>query len=183
MIRTSNYFPSFHFLDELFTVHSRFNTTAGFYSLFPTFSEKNETSFRPTNEDCLMRIVTTPNFCSACIEGLWHSILKRVDLIDDINATCLLTPSGSLMRSFELSLVPIGQFREDDTKTLESYTIKWSKDGAEIPDYENKTVLSVDGDERGEWEVEVEFTTEEVRTDPHALLKSWRGISVEGGCA
>lgn len=27
------------------------------------WSDKNQTSYRPTNEDCLMRIVTTPSFC------------------------------------------------------------------------------------------------------------------------
>lgn len=129
-----------------------------------------------------MRIVTTPNFCSACVEGLWHSLLKRVDLIDNITTTCQLTPFGTWKRTFELSLVPIGQFREDETNAAESYKIEWKKDGKPISKYENETVLEVSGSEGGEWEVEVMFETEEVRVDPEDLLTSWRGISVDGGC-
>lgn len=49
---------------------NRFNTTPGVISAFPTFSEDNITSYRPTNEACLMRLVTFPNFCSPCLESL-----------------------------------------------------------------------------------------------------------------
>lgn len=44
----------------------------------------NTTTYRPTNEGCLMRMVGTSRFCPVCQEGLWGSLLKRVRLIDEV---------------------------------------------------------------------------------------------------
>lgn len=44
----------------------------------------NTTTYRPTNEGCLMRMVGTSRFCSVCQEGLWGSLLEKVRLIDEV---------------------------------------------------------------------------------------------------
>lgn len=126
----------------------------GHYALYPTyvsfasncasthltctlsrFSETNTTSYRPTNEDCLMRIVTTPNFCKACLEGLWLSLLRRVDFIDTVTSSCTqvgVSPPR-FHRVLDLDLVPLGQFRlSGEQVQKESYSIAWKKDGVAL---------------------------------------------------
>ncbi|KAK7689832.1 hypothetical protein QCA50_006471 [Cerrena zonata] len=97
-----------------FGTDDEFVREPGYHGIFPTFSETNTTTYRPTNEDCLMRIVTTPNFCKACLEGLWHSLLRRVDLIDDIVTDCEIAPGfpTTWKRTLDLKLVPLAQFRD-----------------------------------------------------------------------
>ncbi|KAK6992530.1 hypothetical protein R3P38DRAFT_3225605 [Favolaschia claudopus] len=123
---------------------SEFVATPGHYSLYPTFSLDNQTPYRPTNEDCLMRQVTTPNFCKACIEGLWLALLRNVSLIDDIDAS---------------SVADLG----------ESYTVTWRKDGQAIDKFTNSTEGEVGS---GQYAIEVQYATNEVRVDRDDRLKA-----------
>ncbi|KAJ7727395.1 IgA peptidase M64-domain-containing protein [Mycena metata] len=142
-----------------------FVSTPGHYSLYPTFSFTNETSYRPTNEDCLMRQVTTPNFCKACIEGLWLALLRDVNLIDGIEETCI---ESSAKSALTLHLVPLAQFRTFAVSGLdESYRVTWSKDGVEVPELVNQTQVEVG---EGVYGVEVQYKTSEVRVDKEGLL-------------
>ncbi|KAI0824018.1 IgA peptidase M64-domain-containing protein [Trametes gibbosa] len=163
---------------------TEFVSTPGHYSLYPTFSDKNETSYRPTNEDCLMRIVTTPNFCKSCLEGLWHALLRRVSLIDDLRPTC--TPSvsqpGTSERTLDLSLVPLAHLRAHPVGVEESYTITWFKDGAIVEAFANQTRLVDDGDAVGSYAVHVQYATEEVRVDKDGLLESTGAVFVGSTC-
>ncbi|OSX57195.1 hypothetical protein POSPLADRAFT_1050237 [Postia placenta MAD-698-R-SB12] len=158
-----------------------FVSTPGHYGVFPTFSNKNQTSYRPTNEDCLMRIVTTPNFCKVCLEGLWLSLLRRVDLIDSFRVGCVETTSDTpspapdakkWKRTLEVDLVPLAQFREEGIDGDESYTITWLKDREVLEAFTNKTRVEVDDNELalGSYIVDVQFTTPEVRVDKDHLL-------------
>ncbi|KAH8085940.1 IgA peptidase M64-domain-containing protein [Cristinia sonorae] len=178
-----------------FGTEEEFVSKPGHYSLYPTFSETNTTSYRPTNEDCLMRIVTTPDFCKACLEGLWLSLLRRVDFIDSISASCeqIGVSPPRFNRVLDLSLVPLAQFRlppEDDLQATarvpeESYTIRWFKDGAELEEFEGKTRVEVDdkdGQGVGLYTLEVMFKTEEVRIDTDGLLKSGGDFLVAETC-
>ncbi|KII90829.1 hypothetical protein PLICRDRAFT_39431 [Plicaturopsis crispa FD-325 SS-3] len=159
-----------------------FVDTPGYYGIFPTFSETNVTSYRPTNEDCLMRIVTSPNFCKACTEGLWLSLLRRMELIDDVQEGCEWHPSdnvtshGTWTRTLDLKLVPLAQFRDEQDASLgekESYEIVWKKDGKVLDAFANSTRAEVaDSDGVGVFDIEVKFTTEEVRVDSDGLLVS-----------
>ncbi|CCM05737.1 uncharacterized protein FIBRA_07969 [Fibroporia radiculosa] len=155
-----------------------FVSTPGYYGVFPTFSDVNATSYRPTSEDCLMRIVTSPNFCSVCLEGLWLSLLRRIDLIDDIKRTCVMggTTSGHASgwkSAIEVGLVPLAQFRGDTIDAQESYTIIWRKDGEILEAFTNKTRVEVDDDvSLGVYTVDVQFATSEVRVDKDRLLVS-----------
>ena len=142
------------------------------------FSETNETTYRPTNEDCLMRIVTTPNFCSACVEGLWYALLRRVALIDDLAAGC--SPTGE--RTLDLALVPLAELRADPVDVEESYEITWARDGVEVPEFKNKTQLVDEGGAVGSYAVRVQYRTEEVRVDPDGLLVSEAALVVTTRC-
>ncbi|KAI0373796.1 hypothetical protein BV20DRAFT_962379 [Pilatotrama ljubarskyi] len=159
-----------------------FVTKPGHYSLYPTFSEKNETSYRPTNEDCLMRIVTTPNFCKSCTEGLWHALLRRVNLIDDLQLSCEKADSGKWTRTLELTLVPLAHLRDSPVDVAESYSITWMKDGEILDDFANKTKLVDDGDSVGSYVVNVQYATEEVRVDKDGLLSSTAASFVSSVC-
>ncbi|GJE91909.1 IgA peptidase M64-domain-containing protein [Phanerochaete sordida] len=167
---------------------SQFNATPGHYSMYPTFSLKNETTYRPTNEDCLMRQVTTPNFCSVCVEGLWLSLLRRVDLIDELNTAC--TPrrgSPKVNLTANLALVPLAQFRagagDSDVAPQESYAIRWTKDGVPLHHFTNQTRLAINGEDTGAvYAVDVTFATEEVHVDKEGLLTAHRDIVLSKIC-
>ncbi|KAF9005471.1 hypothetical protein BDQ17DRAFT_1423958 [Cyathus striatus] len=152
-----------------------FVSTPGHYSLFPTYSETNETSYRPTNEDCLMRIVTQPNLCKVCLEGLWFSLLRRVDLIDNVTEGCV-EHNGSLVKTIDLSLVPLAHLREEDEgafKAKESYTITWRRVGEVLKEFTNMTRIEVDNELAvAQYTISVEFATEEVREESDLLKAS-----------
>ncbi|KAJ7223899.1 IgA peptidase M64-domain-containing protein [Mycena haematopus] len=156
-----------------------FVSTPGHYSLYPTYSVSNQTTYRPTNEDCLMRQVTTPNFCSACIEGLWLALLRNVSLIDGIEESCsALNPALTTLR---LQLVPVAQFRAAGVRGVsESYTVTWRRDGEVLEGLANRTEVKV---ERGVYVVEVRYATSEVRVDREGRLGARAEYTVEGGCA
>lgn len=156
---------------------AEFNVTLGHYSMFPTFSMDNKTSYRPTNDDCLMRSVIKPNFCKVCLEGLWLSLLKRIDLIDNLRIMC----GRDRHRTFEVDLVPLADFREHPVSSEESYSIAWSKDGEVLPQFANMTHVDV-SDKVGTYRVDVQFSTEEVRVDKDGLLGASRSFTVAGTC-
>lgn len=150
-----------------------FMSTAGYYGIFRTFSDKNETSYRPTNDDCLMRTVTTPNFCKVCLEGLWLSLLRRVNLIDDIQESCRYTDSGAPVKTLDMKLVSLAQFRQNakENKNNESYTIVWQRNNQILHEFTNKTRLEIEGENAvGEYTIGVKFATDEVRVDKDKLL-------------
>jgi hypothetical protein len=142
------------------------------------YSLDNQTTYRPTNEDCLMRQVTTPNFCKACLEGLWLALLRNISLIDAVEESC--SPAG-VLTTLTLRLVPLAQFRAAAVQGLnESYSVTWTKDGRALEDLANKTEVEVGP---GRYVVEVKYTTSEVRVDRDNVLNARMEYAVEGGCA
>ncbi|KAJ7600264.1 IgA peptidase M64-domain-containing protein [Mycena floridula] len=133
---------------------------AGYYGVYPTYSDKNLTTYRPTNEDCLMRVVTTPDFCTVCVEGLWYSLLSRVSLIEEVKESC-----SGLSKNLHLTVVPLAEFRQVPIDVDESWTITWSHEGKVISEFTNKTTLSIDGDALGSYQIQVEYTTAEIRVN------------------
>ncbi|KAG5651855.1 hypothetical protein H0H81_007196 [Sphagnurus paluster] len=153
------------------------------------FSEKNETSYRPTNDDCLMRSVTLPNFCKVCIEGLWLSLLRRVNLVDSVKEGCKQTfPEGGSgtagwVKTIDLELIPLAQFR-DRVVDDESYTIKWRKGRTILKDFTNKTRIEIaDVEALGTYFVSVDFATPEVRVDKDRRLSMNFAYQVKDTCA
>lgn len=121
-----------------------------------------------------MRIVTTPDFCKACLEGLWISLLKRVNLIDSLTESCTRKDSSTTwVKSLNLDLVPLAQFREDGPINDEVYAITWKKDGVVMDKFKDKTYINVDDEESlGQYTVSVKFSTDEVRVDEEGRLQS-----------
>ncbi|KAF8133900.1 IgA peptidase M64-domain-containing protein [Boletus edulis] len=146
-----------------------FNASRGYYSLFPTYDQDNGTSYRPTNDDCLMRTVARPNFCNVCREGLWLSLLKRIDLIEGFRMTCLNANS----RVVSVDLVKLAQFREHPVEIAESYAIAWSRNGRILEEFTNLTEVDL-GAADATYRVDVTYAVEEVRLDPRGYLRASR---------
>ncbi|KAF9485828.1 hypothetical protein BDN70DRAFT_870717 [Pholiota conissans] len=138
-----------------------FVSKPGFYSLYPTFSDQNETTYRPTNNDCLMRAVSTPNFCKVCVETLWIHLLKGVSLVDSVEESCQKA-EGVTSKVLTLSLLPLAHLRRVPVTPKESYSITWKKDGRLLSNFANKTRVDI-GHSAGEYSIHVKFFTEEIR--------------------
>lgn len=117
-----------------------------------------------------MRIVTTPNFCKVCVEGLWHALLRRINLIDDVKLGWSTNGPKSVLRNIELQLVALGQFRESPVPG-EEFIIRWKRNGEDLPDFANSSSITVEN-EPAMYTAEVQLVTPEVRTDPHGYLRS-----------
>ncbi|KAH7913957.1 IgA peptidase M64-domain-containing protein [Hygrophoropsis aurantiaca] len=170
-----------------FGTESEFNASSAYYGAFPTFDMNNQTSYRPTYEGCLMRSVAYPNFCKVCLEGLWMSLLKRIDLIDGTRQSCtwqrapLPDTSAQWRRILELDLVPLAQLRKAPVTTNESYGITWFRNGKEIQGSANRIRVVVD-DVPATYDVEVELVTDEVRLDKNGWLTAGRTFTFDSRC-
>jgi len=158
---------------------TEFNSTFGNYGAYPTFSITNTTTYRPTDEQCLMRIVTSPEFCSVCKEGLWLSLLRRVSLLDGLS----ISFGGSDSVTLRLRLLPFGQLRTDQANRLrgEEYSIQWRKEDQDLPHFANETTIKVDGNIYGNWSVFIQLHTPEVREDTFQLLHGQAHIELLPG--
>lgn len=116
-----------------------------------------------------MRSITQPNFCSVCLEGLWLSLLKRVDLIEDLVVTC----SGPSNHVVQVDLVKLAQLREHPIESAESYTIEWTRNGRVLEEFMNLTKVELN-DAEGTWHVNVAYSVDEVRSDPRGYLHASR---------
>jgi len=145
----------------------------------------NTTTYRPTNEGCLMRQVVYPNFCPVCIEGLWLHLLKRVDLIDNISVSCPSTPNQGI--SIGVELLYLAHLRKPEEKHLgikESYYMLWKHDGVVVDPWTNSTAVEIRPDlAGGHWEVVVEFSTPEVRKDEQGYLVGQRNFTLVDVCS
>ncbi|KAK0464786.1 IgA peptidase M64-domain-containing protein [Desarmillaria tabescens] len=156
---------------------NEFIAAPNYYGVFPTYSATNKTSYRPTNEDCLMRLVTTSNFCKVCLEGLWHALLSKVNLIDDVTEGC----SGK-SKTLTVELIPLAQFRQVPIEPNESYTITWSRNGEVIEAFTNKTTLIVDENAGATYTVTAKYATTEVRVDKEGHLVDSMDYTVTDAC-
>jgi len=139
-----------------------------------------------------MRVVTSPNLCKVCTEGLWLSLLHRVDFIDDVISGCKPSPSwpSEWLRTIDLQLIPLAQLRRFSNSSSpnldlkESYSITWSKNGQVLDQFQDQTHLEVDDvDGPGVYSIDVVFSTDEVRFDPEGLLTTGGEFNVLGHCS
>lgn len=123
-----------------------------------------------------MRRVYSADFCSACIEGLWLSLLTELTLIDNI--TQVAQPDGST--NVTLDLIPLAEFRQVPNPHQEAYTILWYGTDVDTPleEWTNSTsaLLGPDVTEAG---VEVKFWTEQVRVDNEGVLVQKERFAIE----
>ncbi|KAI2619552.1 IgA peptidase M64-domain-containing protein [Hypomontagnella submonticulosa] len=153
---------------EVIEYGEEFEFEPEYHGLYPTFSASNKTTYRPTNDFCLMRDTYSANFCDACIEGLWESLLKPLSLID--NVTQVVQSDGST--NVTLDLLPLAQFRKVPNPHAESYTILWygADENVVLEKWTNSTSALI-GPDIAEFGVEVTFWTEQVRVDKASVLK------------
>ncbi|KAI0014013.1 IgA peptidase M64-domain-containing protein [Xylariaceae sp. FL0662B] len=152
---------------EVIEYGSEFDFELRYHGLYPTFSDTNETTYRPTNDLCLMRGLYSVNFCNACIEGLWLSLLSPLTLID--NVTQAAQSDGST--SVTLDLLPLAEFRQVPNAHEEAYTILWygADENVVLEEWTNSTSALI-GPDVAEFGVKVEFWTEQVRVDSDGVL-------------
>lgn len=127
-----------------------------------------------------MRVVTSPNFCKVCLEGLWLSLLRRVDFVDDVTEDCewrtdIGKPSspGTWVKAINLHLLPLAQFRSESEGYLpsESYTITWTRAGRVIHEFTNQTRLEIDNEQAvGSYTIKVKFASDEIRAESPLLI-------------
>lgn len=130
---------------------------------FPSFNDSGRlVGYRPTHESCLMRDMRSTDFCPVDRENMWHKFLNRVDLIDGIAATPIKGKDGDNNHIIKV-----------ETPALEGLDIRWftnktMEDGS-VQEIElealrgQKQWLADDGEDAGNYRVEVRFNTEEVR--------------------
>ncbi|KAL1748170.1 IgA peptidase M64-domain-containing protein [Schizophyllum fasciatum] len=158
-----------------------FHAEPGYYGLFPSYTDTNTVAYRPTNDDCVMRQVTTPNYCNACLEGMWNNLLSEISLIDGVNETYEAT---NATKTLTVALVPLAQLRTEPVSAEESLTIAWTKDGATLDEAANTTSISFKREDAvGVYTVSVWYATSEVRTmDDEAYFKANATHEVTEGC-
>lgn len=138
---------------------------------YPNFGKKNKIllnmeigsmrGFRPQNERCLMRNMTSDQFCEVCKENLWLQFLNRVNLIDNVT----VNEVGDNV-NVKLNVIPLGQFREGRQIPGEKYYITWIRNGNVRSDLTDKIAFNLPiSDAIGNWEVKVVFETKEIRVN------------------
>ncbi|KAI0400442.1 IgA peptidase M64-domain-containing protein [Xylaria palmicola] len=146
-----------------------FNFENTYHGLYPTFSDVNATTYRPTNDLCPMRSIYSPDYCHACLEGLWLALLRPLALIDNVTQTA--APGGATEVS--LDLLPLAQFRRVPIPAVrrEAYAVLWygADEGVVLERWTNRTSAVFP---RGvkEFGVEVRFSSESIRVDKDGLL-------------
>jgi KaiC/GvpD/RAD55 family RecA-like ATPase len=146
-----------------------FRKNLDFVGAYPTRDINGKVSYRPTDDNCLMRNMERENFCPVCVEGLWLNLLKRISLIDGFKQNC--NRIGNTVEVFPLKL---GQFRvgaDNNKDNKDLIIIKWFRKGKEVKKYRNENIITLDQSTVGEkWFVVVIFETPEIRQKSDLLI-------------
>jgi hypothetical protein len=127
---------------------------------YPSFDrDGRHVGYRPTHQSCLMRDMRSTKFCSVDQENMWHQFLNRVDLIDGVEVkpgedgktqtVTVNTPDlpGLDVRWFKSSVDAKGETKETEVESMRG----------------QKSWLARNGEDSGDYRVEVRFATDEVR--------------------
>jgi hypothetical protein len=145
-----------------------------YIGIYPTVASGGRIYYNSNHELCLMRNVSSAQFCGVCKENLWLQLLSRISLIDDV-----VLSYGTLTVTVQLNTLELAQFRKIPIKG-EAFSVTWLKNGiqdATIKNsfaWEKRTFAAV-----GTWVVQVQFTTEEVRVDPYEFLVDEFSFTIE----
>lgn len=149
----------------------QYNWDNSFISAYPLYGGQSRIGFRSQNERCLMRNMTSVEFCEVCKENLWLRFFSRMNAIDEVK----VNQEGDKV-SVEAVFVKIGQFRTPRIEG-ENFEIKWTRGGRPVPELDGKHQWSM-ADARGSWTVNAKFVTKEVRMDPRNVLSFSRSFSI-----
>jgi hypothetical protein len=143
-------------------------------SAYATWDIYGRKTFRPTNEGCLMRNMTSPSFCPVCKEGMWMQFLQRISIIDSVNVSSVANPDGT--RNVTLATLKLGPLREAGNEVPgETLEVRWSRAGAEREDLRDSFNIQA---QSGSWSVSVKFNTPEIRSDPSGLTSETISFTV-----
>ncbi len=144
-------------------------------SAYPVFSKSNTVAgYRPTDKTCLMRDMTSLEFCSVCQENNWLQFFARISVIDQVAVQNNLGKT-----SVNVVIPPLAQLREEPVSSTEGLKVRWTHNGKERAELAGRLTWEMDGQEaQGTWVVDVEFVTSEVRKDPRNLLKGSKTIKI-----
>lgn len=161
----------------LYEYGTNFHFDNNWIGAFPTFNDKGIKTYRPTNEGCLMRNMTRNSFCSVCVEGLWKSLLNKINLIDEITQ---ISPE-----CLKVNVIPLAHLRNAKSLiTGETYTFNWEKKTGNS--FNTFTNFSISDDKltyccssgawAGSYRVNLIFTTPQIKNP--AFLSFTRSITV-----
>jgi len=131
--------------------------------------------YRPTNEKCLMRNMSSEDFCPVCREGMWMQFFNRMSLIDAVQAE----NAGGGNTRVTLTPVRLAQFRPPDEQFGEVYTVTWLRGGVIQPGFNNLFTWSANtGTVTGSWQVRLQLTSPHIRSDPTGLTTFTRTFTI-----
>jgi len=157
-----------------FRAEPNFHMNNNYVSAYPTWRQgKVLAGYRPTNEGCLMRNMSSVRFCSVCYEGMWIRFFSMMSAIDSVSATC---------RANDIALsvvtVRLGQLREGGPQPGESLQVRWFYNNVAQAALNDNFTPTVSRSSSGNWRVEVRYVTTLVRSDPTNVLNSVRNFTV-----
>lgn len=134
---------------RIFALPSNIIKEKGHIGAYATFDELGNKSYRPTFDTCIMRDMTSDEFCSVDKENFWHKFLSRISILDTVKVDA--NSSGFVVEAV--------------TPPLEGLNYTWYRLTANGPQkILNPThKLMLGAEETGNYRVEVQFQTSEVR--------------------
>lgn len=134
---------------------------------FPTWRQgMSKVGYRPTNEKCLMRNMTSNVFCPICYEGMWMQFFAVISAIDQVVVQCGEVGQANI----RLFTVQLGQLRPGGPEPGEFLQVRWFWQSQAMPEYNDKFEIQAPALNSGEWRVDVQYITRAVRYDPQKLL-------------
>lgn len=153
----------------------QFKLEHAYVGAYPTWDKWGRERYRPTNNQCLMRNMTSHDFCPVCRETMWKQFLSIMSLIDDVDVK-ISDPNATV----QLLAVPLAHLRVKPLPgVMENYTVHWAKAGTRQGNLDGEFSFSLPVEKaRGNWSVTVSFATSEVRSDPDGVLSSTMAFSI-----
>lgn len=152
-----------------------YNFDNEYIGAYPVFGQSGAVDgYRSNHFKCLMRNMRSEHFCSICQENNWLKFFARVNVIDDIEVN-----NGSKNTTVNLKAMKLGQFRTDGLENPGSLSVSWYRNNTLVPDLQDQVTWTLPTrDIRGDWRVDVEYKTPEVRKDTRGLLKGTKEIEI-----
>lgn len=139
----------------------------GYVNSYPVFSQNLRVmGYRPTHDTCLMRDMTSKQFCSVCQENNWHEFFKRIKPIDQVKVS-KKSPASYQVQLHAVDFPSQGAGISNTPELL----IDWFKDGNKLAKYSGlKTITVQKSEAAGKWQVRAKVVSSEIKTDPNKSL-------------
>jgi hypothetical protein len=152
----------------------QFHMNNAYVSAYPTWRQgKVLAGYRPTNEGCLMRNMSSVKFCSICYEGMWIRFFSMMSAIDSVTAQCLANNIA-----LNLQTPKLGQLRQGGAQPGESLQVRWFYNNNAQTQFNDQFVVNAPRSSSGNWRVDVKYITPLVRSDPNNRLSFSRSFVV-----